>query len=215
MKKRGIFIAIEGIEGVGKSLQAKLLHEAIENIWGPCVLTREPGGTMLAEEIRSIVLSSKHGSEMSARTMFALMWAARDDHVAKVVIPAILKGNHVLTDRFDCATYAYQVYGQEGRELKELFFLIRGVYLEKQNACPDLYIVLDMNPQKTLERIAKRDHRQMNHFDKRKLNFHERVREGYLAFTQKIPCIIVNADQGVEKVHADIVSRIKKIGLFD
>ena len=214
MQKRGVFISLEGGEGVGKSTQGALLQEAIEARWGKCLRTREPGGSMYAEEIRDVILHSDHAGQANAFTMFELFWAARTDHVARTVLPALSRGLHVITDRFDGTTYSHQIWGQECFELSSLFYLKRETYLQDKNACPNLYIFLDMDPEEGLRRVARRTHEPTNHFDERELDFHKRLRKGCHAFAELFHGVLINADQDVQKVHEDIMRAIEGRKIF-
>lgn len=214
MSKRGVFLALEGGEGVGKTTQIELLQEAIEARWGECVRTREPGGSAYAEAIRDLILHSDYAPEANAHTMFELFWAARADHVARTILPALSRGAHMITDRFDGTTWSHQIYGQECHELKQLFYLTRETFLQDQNACPDLYIFLDMDPEEGLRRVARRANEPTNHFDERKLDFHKRLREGCHIFADLFGGVLINADQKPEDVHADIMRAIEKRKLF-
>jgi len=211
---RGKFISLEGGDGVGKSTQITLLGEAINEKWGRCTTTREPGGSAYAEEIRRVILSSEYGGRANAMTMFALFWAARADHIEKTIRPSLLRGCHVITDRFDGATFSYQICGQESHELRELFFQTRRVFVEDAGVCPDLYIFLDMDPEEGLRRVAERRGEPMTHFDQRELDFHKRLRVGCREFAGMFPSVIINADQEREKVHSDIMDAIEGQALF-
>ena len=215
MSKKSVFLVFEGGDGVGKTTQIELLQEAIEARWGPCVKTREPGGSMYAEEIRSIILNSECAAKASAHTMFELFWAARTDHMERNIIPTLQRGAHVICDRFDGTTWSHQIYGQDCPDLKELFFLKRRIYLEEWGVCPDLYIFLDMDPEEALRRVARRKNEPTNHFDERKLAFHKSVREGCHVFASMYPSVVINADQDRCAVHADIIRALENRKLFE
>ena len=215
MSKKSVFLVFEGGDGVGKTTQVTLLQEAIEARWGSCVRTREPGGSMYAEEIRNVILHSDYAGEANAFTMFELFWAARTDHMGKTIMPALQGGAHVICDRFDGTTWSHQIYGQDCPDLKELFFLKRRIYLEEWGVCPDLYIFLDMDPEEALRRVARRKNEPTNHFDERKLAFHKSVREGCHVFASMYPSVVINADQDRCAVHADIIRALENRKLFE
>lgn len=193
-KNRGKFLILEGSEGAGKSSQLKKIQE----IFGEDILiTREPGGTPYAEEIRNIILKSENAEQADAKTIFALFWAARADHMKNKIIPALDSGKHVISDRFDSATYAYQIFGQEAKELKEKFFDFRDFFLGEYK--PDLYIFMDVDLKIGLSRKNSQIE-ELNHFDKRKIEFFERVKEGYLDFFSLVPSVIVDANPSFEIV---------------
>lgn len=170
MKQRGKFIVLEGGEGSGKSTLATSLAKELD-----AVLTHEPGGTAFSEELREMVLHR----DLSVFTQFALMWAARADHLEKTILPALESGRHVICDRFDGSTFAYQVCGEECEALFEPFRAMRRAYLK--NAAPDLYLILDVSPKEGLARMGRATQNQTV-FDRRKEEFHQSVRSGFEEF---------------------------------
>lgn len=205
MAKRGKFIVIDGGEGSGKTTMARKVQELFPK--REIVMTREPGGTPYAEEIRTLALGET-AKEASAETQFALVWGARHDHLKKLIVPSLQEGKHVVSDRFDSSTYAYQMYGQEAPQLKKLFFEMRKVYLKERT--PDLYIFFDVTPEEGLRRAALRKEG-VNHFDERRLDFHRRVRKGYLEFLKKVPHVVIKTDRTLEEVQKDFVAVLSKI----
>ena len=206
LKKRGKFIVLEGGEGTGKSTQIKLLKEYYGD---RIIITREPGGTPLAEEIRNAILNSEHSSQASAKTQFALLWAGRADHLKNKIIPALESGIHVISDRFDSTTYAYQIHGQQAPELKDFFWKTRDLYLEGVN--PDVYIYLDVTAEEGLRRKSLQGKEENNHFDERKIDFHNRIRHGYSEFLANVPSMILNTNVPKEEVTKALIEVIDKI----
>lgn len=204
-KKRGKFIVLEGGEGAGKSTQLTKLKE----IYGDdLVVTREPGGSPYAEEIRHVILKSEHAGQANAKTHFGLFWAGRADHIKNTIMPALKAGKIVVCDRFDSSTFAYQIFGQQATELKDMFFTFRDFFLE---GCePDLYIYMDVDIEKGLARRSD-DKEQINHFDERELDFHKRMREGYQEFLNKVPSVIIDANPPFDEVQKALISEIDKI----
>lgn len=162
----GRFIVLEGGEGCGKSTQARLLADALD-----AVLTREPGGTVIGERIRELLLDPAT-PEVAVRAEALLMAADRAQHVAEVVAPALEAGRHVVSDRFAGSSVAYQGYGR-GLPANEVLELSRwatgGVW-------PDLVVVLDIDPDLASARLD----RELDRFEREGGGFHERVREGFL-----------------------------------
>lgn len=201
--KKGKFIVIEGGEGAGKSTLINFIQEQFP----AALVTREPGGSPFAEMIRSLILcdeaKSAHGE-----TQFGLFWAARFDHVHNKVKPALERGTAVFTDRFDSSSFAYQIYGQGARHLKDLFLKMREVYLREYT--PDLYIYLQVDPQEGLRRVAERKGK-ANHFDGRAIDFHHRLHEGYLDFFTIVPHKIIDANKPVESVQSDFLKILKDV----
>jgi len=213
-KQKGTFIVLDGGEGAGKTTVAKAVAKELG--WN-AIATREPGGSAYAEKIRELVLSdlAKHSD---VETQFALFWAARRDFLKHVVIPAINDGKTVITDRFDSSTYAYQIAAQGNPQLEKLFWQTRELFLEEYE--PDAYILLDINPKEGLSRARGRGNETLNHFDKRKIDFHIKVNKGLREFVlQKVGANkicksigeVVDASQELEKVIADVIEIVHKI----
>ncbi len=202
--KRGKFIVIEGGEGAGKGAVRKFL----ESQFPTAIFTREPGGTPLGEKIRAAMLSPE-AAEASAETQFGLIWASRLDHVRAKIKPALEAGKSVISERFDSSTYAYQVVGQEAPHLKSLFYEFRKLL---GSAVPDLYIFLHVDAKVGVERISrnKKKEEPLDHFEKRSLDFHERVREGYQEFFKTAPHIIVDANRPLDAVQREVLAIIKR-----
>lgn len=205
--KKGLFIVFDGGEGSGKTT---LLKRAVEYFKDELVTTREPGGAFYAEEIRNLILHSPNAKEADARTMFALFWAARADHMKNTVIPALNSGKIVISDRFDSSTYAYQIVAQGARELQELFWIVRDQYLGEYK--PDVYVYLDLDPEVGIERKNQQKDEKQNHFDKRNLQFHEALRRGYKEFfankNHKVKSVIIDAAKSKDEVWQDFIGVI-------
>lgn len=210
MTKKGLFIVLDGGEGSGKST----LLEMIKKYYGEkVVITREPGGSAYAEEIRWIIRDSPNAKQADAETMFGLFWAARADHVRNTVIPAIKQGKMVISDRFDSSTFAYQICAQGSRRLERLFWEVRSLFLG--NNTPDLYVYLDIRPSVGLARKTNQTDEKKNHFDERNLAFHEAVRNGFKEFFATgghgIKSLIIDAEQSKEEVWEDFQRIIKSM----
>ncbi len=143
----GLFITFEGLEGSGKSTQARLLYEHLQARDYPVILTREPGGTRIGELIRRILVDLQH-TEMAATTETLLFSAARAQLVRELIQPYLSMGGIVLCDRYADSTYAYQGYGL-GHDLDELYAIIK---VATAGVLPDLTIYLDLTPEEGLER---------------------------------------------------------------
>jgi dTMP kinase len=200
--KKGLFIVLDGGEGSGKSTLLKMIKEYYGD---RVVVSREPGGSKYAEKIRKVILDSKYAKDADGKTMFALFWAARADHLANTIIPALNSGKIVVSDRFDSSTYAYQIEAQGSRELEDFFWLIREKFLGQYK--PDSYVYLDVRPEAGLARKKTQKDERKNHFDKRKLDFHYRLREGFKEFFMQtnhgIKSSIIDAENSKEKVFED------------
>jgi dTMP kinase len=167
----GPFIAFEGGEGCGKSTQSRLLLKKFEQRNIPAVLTHEPGGTVLGNELRK-ALKRKRGSSISPQAELFLVAASRAQLVAEVIRPALDEGKVVICDRFTYSTLVYQGYGRG----LELSFVETVNNIATRNLKPDLTILLDISPEQGLARKQSLRDR----FELEDLSFHRRVREGYL-----------------------------------
>ncbi|QJX79694.1 dTMP kinase [Priestia megaterium] len=204
----GTFITFEGPEGAGKTtiihmVQQKLIQEGY-NI----VLTREPGGIRIAEQIREIILNPSN-MEMDARTEALLYAAARRQHLVEKVIPELNKGNIVLCDRFIDSSLAYQ--GNARGIGVEDIFAINQFAIEQ--TMPQATLYFDIEPEVGLERINKGRKDEINRLDLESLDFHYKVRDGYLSLLSEFPERIrrIDANQSVEKVYEEAYKQIKLI----
>lgn len=201
--KKGNFFVLDGGEGTGKGTYMDKLQEKFGDT---CIYTREPGGigSEMAEKIRYLMLDDPLSKSCDAKTMFGLIWGSRAAHMKDIVIPALLAGKNVISDRGDSSTYAYQICGPEAHDLKDIFGNIRKLYLG--DFAPDLYIILDQDPKIGLERKSKQKDFTSNHFDEKDLPFHNRVRQGYLDFAKfsDIESIVLDANRLIEDVFKDI-----------
>lgn len=210
-KNKPKFIVLLGGEGSGKSTMVRLVQEnfgqsATGSIDGnnsnnntKVVVTREPGGSPYAEKIRDTMFDIDHGHSATTDTQFHLAWAARFEHVDKLVMPSLDSGISVVSDRFDCCTFAYQVSAGD-KSLTELFWEIRSRLKIK----PDLYIFLDVKVEEGLKRAAARKTGN-NYFDTKKLGFHKKVRKGYLDFLKKVPHKVIDANRSLTDVSAEFM----------
>lgn len=196
----GRFITFEGGEGAGKTTHVRLLADALRAAGRDVVETREPGGSPGAEEIRELLIHGEAG-RWDAMTEALLHFAARRDHVSRVIRPALAAGQWVLSDRFADSTMAYQGYGHGlGREvIDELYDLTVG------DLRPDLTVILDLPVEEGLRRAASRKDGG-SRYERMDRAFHERLRAGFLAIAEREPrrCLVVDASVAVADVEAAI-----------
>lgn len=204
-KDKGIFIVIEGGDGCGKTSQINALVDRFGKDF--VVVTREPGGAPYAEKIRELILSD-HGKDADGKTMFALFWASRADHLNQTIIPALAEGKIVICDRFDSSSYAYQLHAQEDLTLRDFFWNIRSQYLDQYQ--PDVYIYLDVDPDEGFRRKNTHQQDEINHFDTRGGEFALRMREGFFEFFEKVPHEIIDANPSFEEVQESLNNVIRK-----
>lgn len=197
---RGKFITIEGIEGVGKSTNLALIESLISDLGQGVLVTREPGGTMTGERIRSILLD-KDEQNMTAMTELLLMFAARRQHVDQVIEPALAAGTWVISDRFTDSSYAYQGGGRQlGMEtVSALEDFVLGDFR------PDLTIVLDLDVSTGLTRATS--NASPDRFESEQREFFERVRKVFLDRASGDRYRVVDTSQSIEAVQSEI-SRI-------
>lgn len=168
------FITVEGIEGAGKTTSINFISHYLENKREKFIVTREPGGTEIGEQIRSLLLSHRQDA-MAVHTETLLMFAARAEHIEKVIRPALLAGKCVLSDRFTDASYAYQGGGR-GLSIERIAALEEWVQGDLR---PDLTLLLDLPVPLGLQRASRRS--APDRFESEQIPFFERVREAYLA----------------------------------
>lgn len=210
----GLFITLEGGEGSGKSTQARLLKRWLSDVFPgrEILVTREPGGTEQAEEIRAILVNGA-ADKLSVQTEALLMIAARTEHVQKIIQPALLRDAIVICDRFSDSTLVYQGLAQ-GKDID----LLRSIHeFGFSDLRPDLTFVLDVPPEQGLKRAE--DRLQINNaesrFEDKGLAFHRRVRDGFIELAAQDPqrFVIIDAsgtaEQTDEQVRQQISNRLK------
>jgi dTMP kinase len=195
----GLFITFEGIDGSGKSTQARLLADRLQAIGHAIVLTREPGGSTGAEEIRSLVLQGDP-DRWSAETEILLFTAARRDHMEKTILPALQAGKIVICDRFADSTRLYQ--GISRGDLRAIVDQLHSLMIGRE---PDLTFVIDMDPAKGLARALSRQT-----LDERFEGFGEdlqqKMRAGFLALADEFSdrCVVIDGDRAIADVAGDV-----------
>lgn len=204
--KKGKFITLEGGEGVGKSTNLAYIKQLLEDAGLKVITTREPGGTLLAEKIRQLLLENSDEA-ISEKTELLLMFAARAQHLSQLIEPALAEGQWVLCDRFTDATYAYQGGGRS-MDLSMIEWLEDKVQGKLR---PDLTLLLDAPISVGMERINKRG--ALDRFEQQEKSFFTKVRNSYIERAQQLPDIIkiINADQTLDKVQHEISLSIQDI----
>lgn len=201
---RGFFITLEGVEGVGKSTQIDFISEYFEQQGREVVVTREPGGTAIGEAIRSIVLDKQH-TGIAADTELLLIFAARSEHLDKVIRPALADNKVVISDRFTDASYAYQGVG---RKLSNQRIQILEEWLQK-GLKPDLTLLLDAPVVLGLERAARRSEK--DRFEIEDTSFFEAVRQSYLEIATLEPARVkvIDASRSLQDVKQQVQMHLK------
>lgn len=205
MKSKGLFISFEGIEGTGKSTQARLLRDWLETEGTEAVLTREPGGTEIGESIRQVLLDKDH-AKMNPVTELLLYAADRKQHMAEEIVPSLERGLVVITDRFSDSTRAYQGHAR-GLDAKLIDDLDRAA---TGGTKPDLTLLLDMDVRAGLSRNRKAN--KSDRLELEEVAFHEKVREGFIEIQRAEPerVKLIDATGTVDEVHARVVEAVKE-----
>ncbi len=213
--EKGLFITFEGLEGCGKTSQAKMLFDFLIKQGIPSIYTKEPGGTKIGDKIRKILLDQKNDG-MDYKTEMLLFLASRAENVRLIILPALEKGKVVISDRFYDSTTAYQGYGRDIdlKIIKHLNSLVVG------KAIPDLTFILDIDPQEGLKRSTSFGNSREMRFEEEFMNkkiiggklFLERVRNGYCQLYQeeKERIKIIDANRSKEDIFEEIIENVSK-----
>ena len=208
----GTLISFEGPEGAGKSSVLEAVLPLLEEKGIPFITTREPGGVDIAEKIRQVILDPDHTS-MDAKTELLLYIASRRQHLVERVLPALAAGKIVLMDRFVDSSVAYQGYGR-GLSVEDIEWLNQ---FATDGLKPDLTLYFDLDVEEGLARIAKNREREVNRLDLEGLELHQKVRQGYLALSEKEPerIVKIDASQSFEAVFADVLAVLEnRLGIL-
>ena len=209
---RGVFITFEGGEGCGKSTQAAVLKDALERSGRKVLLTREPGGTWLSEEIRAL-LKDQSKDPPCDRAETLLFLAARAQLVERAILPALERGEWVVSDRFSDSTLAYQGYGR-GLPLDLLAeandFACRGLK-------PDITFLFDLTPEEAVRRMREREareHARADRIEREAADFHERIRRGFLTMAAAAPerFVVLDASASREEIAERIWTELRRFG---
>jgi dTMP kinase len=204
---RGFFITFEGTDGAGKTTQIQRLSADLEQVGYDICLTREPGGTPISEQIRDMLLNPDH-SEMAATTELLLYAASRAQHVSEVIKPALEAGKVVISSRFADAMVVYQGYGR-GLDLERINRLNR---IATDGVTPDVTLVLDLPVEVGLQRVRKRCGG-LDRLEREKIDFHQRLRDGYRALAAQEPqrIKIIDAQASAEQVYTQIQGAVQPL----
>ena len=212
----GMFITFEGGEGTGKSTQIKLLSDYLVQQGIVPLITKEPGGTPLGQELRRLLVTGDK-DKMDAATEALLFFADRRIHLSSKVWPAMERGEWVLSDRFADSSVAYQYYGHNKRlSMEDLYNLYK---IAAGDFKPDLTIILDIDSEIGLKRSLARNAcaaEQEVRFENIDISFHQRLRQGYLEIAKSEPerCVVLDANKSIEDLHQDIIKVVsERLGL--
>ena len=201
MKK---FITFEGGEGTGKSTQAKLLFSSIKNTSEKVILTREPGGTNIAEEIRKIIV--KNNYNLNKVSELLLIYAARNEHLKDTIIPSLDKGHVILCDRFLDSTFVYQV---QGKKIDPKIFEYFNKLIIK-NYKPEITFIIDIDPIIGIERSLKLNKKETK-YEKLPLSFHKKVRKDFITLSKKDERFkLIDGSKSIIEIHKEIIMTINE-----
>ena len=203
MNNLGKFITLEGVDGAGKTTHVEFIKKYLADLGINFIMTREPGGTLLGEQLREILLHD----DMTPETETLLMFAARNEHIKKVIGPNLKEGKVVISDRFTDATYAYQS-GGKGVKDKKIDILKEWVQASLQ---PDLTFLFDLSVEVSIERLNKT--RELDKFEREGKGFHENIRQKYLLLAKASPerfCIL-NSEESIEEIQNQIKLELDRV----
>lgn len=207
MNLSGKFISFEGIDGCGKSTQAKILSEELISCGHKILLTREPGGSDGAEEIRNLLLTG-NTDRWSAETEILLFTAARRDHLERTILPALKNGLAVICDRFSDSTRVYQ--GVTRGDLRDLVDQLDSAMIPRQ---PDITVLIDLDPTISLARAIERSNREAR-FEDFGVEMQIKLRKGFLTLAHEFPnrFMVIDGSRNEAEVAENISKRLHEIG---
>ncbi|MCD8195006.1 MAG: dTMP kinase [Coprobacillus sp.] len=202
-----MFITIEGPEGSGKTTAVKYAVSELEKMGYQIVMTREPGGTPISEQIRDVILS-KENTSMDARTEALLYAASRRQHLVEKIWPALKEGKIVICDRYLDSSLAYQGGGR-GLGVDNILNVNS---FATEETFPDLTLLFDIDPEIGMERIAKNENREVNRLDLEEIDFHRKVRQTFLDLAKRYPerYVVIDASKDKETVEKEVLDIILK-----
>lgn len=202
---RGVLIAFEGIEGSGKTTQAKLLYNYLKEKSLNCIFTREPGGTDIGDRIREILLDVKY-RDMHRKTELLLYLANRAQHVYEKIMPELEKRTTIITDRFSLSSMAYQGMGRDF----SFKVVSRMNKFAVGNIRPDLTILVDVPVSIGLSRTEQRSRNNIDRLEKEKTEFHQSIRDGYLTLAKRAPkkILVFSGTKPEYELHQEIKEKV-------
>ena len=207
--KKGLFITFEGIEGCGKSTQARLLKDYLEKKGIKAILSMEPGGTEIGMKIREILVDPKYKGILHPITEALLYQADRNQHLKEKIIPHLEKGYVVIDDRYQHSSLAYQCYGR-GLDIEKIEWVFKNLVNGLE---PDIVFLIDIDEETSMKRVKNRantENIELSRFEIEHLNFHKKVREGFLELAKNNKnFVVLNGKEDIETIHKKIVDVVE------
>ena len=207
--KKGLFITFEGIEGCGKSTQARLLKDYLEEKGIKAILSMEPGGTEIGMKIREILVDPKHKGILHPITEALLYQADRNQHLKEKIIPHLEKGYVVISDRYQHSSIAYQCYGR-GLDIEKIEWVFKNIVNGLE---PDIVFLIDIDEETSMKRVKNRantENIELSRFEIEHLNFHKKLREGFLELAKNSKnFVVLDGKEDIETIHKKIVAVVE------
>ena len=207
--KKGLFITFEGIEGCGKSTQARLLKDYLEKKGIKAILSMEPGGTEIGMKIREILVDPKYKGILHPITEALLYQADRNQHLKEKIIPHLEKGYVVIDDRYQHSSLAYQCYGR-GLDIEKIEWVFKNLVNGLE---PDIVFLIDIDEETSMKRVKNRantENIELSRFEIEHLNFHKKVREGFLKLAKNNKnFVVLDGKEDIEAIHKKIVAVVE------
>ena len=207
--KKGLFITFEGIEGCGKSTQARLLKDYLEKKGIKTILSMEPGGTEIGMKIREILVDPEYKGILHPITEALLYQADRNQHLKEKIIPHLEKGYVVISDRYQHSSIAYQCYGR-GLDIEKIEWVFKNIVNGLE---PDIVFLIDIDEETSMKRVKNRantENIELSRFEIEHLNFHKKVREGFLELAKNSKnFVVLDGKEDIETIHKKIVAVVE------
>ena len=207
--KKGLFVTFEGIEGCGKSTQARLLKDYLEKKGIKTILSMEPGGTEIGMKIREILVDPKYKGILHPITEALLYQADRNQHLKEKIIPLLSKGYVVISDRYHHSSIAYQCYGR-GLDIEKIEWIFQNLVNGLE---PDIVFLIDIDEETSMKRVKNRanaENIELSRFEIEHLNFHKKVREGFLELAKNNKnFVVLDGKEDIETIHKKIVAVVE------
>ena len=207
--KKGLFITFEGIEGCGKSTQARLLKDYLEKKGIKTILSMEPGGTEIGMKIREILVDPKNKGILHPITEALLYQADRNQHLKEKIIPHLEKGYVVINDRYQHSSLAYQCYGR-GLDIEKIEWVFKNLVNGLE---PDIVFLIDIDEETSMKRVKNRantENIELSRFEIEHLSFHKKVREGFLELAKDNKnFVVLSGKEDIEAIHKKIVDVVE------